>query len=115
MHCDIICGVKATKGKRRKDEMEIYKTDDYTAWEATFRDGRALRHVAARVRQMSLGNFSDAKSVGEGVMETRIHYGPGYRLYYTRRGGAIVVLLVGGDKSTQRKDIARAKELARNI
>lgn len=95
--------------------MEIYKTDDYTAWEATLRDGRALHHAAARVRQMSLGNFSDAKSVGEGVMETRIHYGPGYRLYYTRRGGAIVVLLVGGDKSTQRKDIARAKELARNI
>jgi len=115
MHCDIIRGVKATKGERRKDEMEIYKTDDYMAWEATLRDGRALRHVAARVRQMSLGNFSDAKSVGEGVMETRIHYGPGYRLYYTRRGGAIVVLLVGGDKSTQRKDIARAKELARNI
>lgn len=106
---------KPPKAYDGQNEMEIYKTDDYTAWEATLRDGRALRHVAARVRQMSLGNFSDAKSVGEGVMETRIHYGPGYRLYYTRRGGTIVVLLVGGDKSTQRKDIARATELARNI
>ena len=95
--------------------MEIRKTSDYTKWEAALRDRRAILHVQARVRHMSLGNFSDAKSVGEGVMETRIHYGPGYRLYYTRRGGAIVVLLVGGDKSTQRKDIARAKELAREI
>jgi len=95
--------------------MEIRKTSDYTKWEAALRDRRAILHVQARVRHMSLGNFSDAKSVGEGVMETRIHYGPGYRLYYTRRCGAIVVLLVGGDKSTQRKDIARAKELAREI
>lgn len=99
----------------RKDEMEIYKTDAYTAWETALRDGRALRHVQARVRRMSLGNFSDAKSVGGGVMETRIHYGPGYRLYYTRKGNAIVILLVGGDKSTQKADIAKAKELADNI
>ena len=95
--------------------MEIRKTGDYSAWETTLRDGRARLRVQARVRQMSMGNFSDAKSVGEGVMETRIHYGPGYRLYYTRRGNEIVVLLVGGDKSTQGKDIARAKLLARNI
>ena len=95
--------------------MEIKMTGDYTAWEATLRDGRARLRVQARIRQMSLGNFGDAKSVGGGVMEARIHYGPGYRLYYTRRGGAIIVLLVGGDKSTQRRDIARAKELAENI
>lgn len=95
--------------------MEIKKTDDYTAWEAAIRDRRALLHVQARVRQMSLGNFSDAKSVGGGVMESRIHYGPGCRLYFTRRGEAIVILLIGGDKSTQRRDIARAKEIAASI
>lgn len=95
--------------------MEILKTDEFSTWEAALRDRRARLHVQARVRHMSLGNFGDAKSVGEGVMETRIHYGPGYRLYYTRRGNTIVVLLVGGDKSTQRKDIARAKQLAGNI
>ena len=95
--------------------MEIKKTECYMAWEATLRDRRALLHVQARVRQMSLGNFSDAKSVGDGVMESRIHYGPGYRLYYTRRGIEIVILLVGGDKATQRRDIARAKEIAASI
>jgi len=95
--------------------MEIYKTDAYMAWEATLRDGRALRHIQARIRQMSLGNFGDAKSVGGGVMESRIHYGPGYRIYYTRRGLEIVILLVGGDKSTQRNDIVKAQQLASNI
>ncbi len=115
MHCDIIRGVKATKGERRKDEMEIKKTGDYTAWEAALRDRRALLHVQSRVRHMSLGNFGDAKGVGGGVMESRIHYGPGYRLYYTRRGEEVVILLVGGDKSTQRRDIARAKEIAASI
>ena len=95
--------------------MEIYRTDDYTAWEMTLRDRRARAHVQARVRHMSQGNFGDAKSVGDGVMESRIHYGPGYRLYYTRRGGAIVILLVGGDKSTQTRDIAKAKRLAASI
>ena len=95
--------------------MDIKKTDDYNAWEATLRDRRARLRVQARVRSMSLGNFGDAKSVGEGVMESRIHYGPGYRLYYTRRGAEIVILLVGGNKSTQRRDIARAKELASQV
>ena len=95
--------------------MEILKTGEFSAWEAGLRDRRARAHVQARIRHMSLGNFGDAKSVGEGVMETRIHYGPGYRLYFKRRGNEIVVLLVGGDKSTQRKDIALAKQLAKDI
>lgn len=95
--------------------MEIVKTETYATWEATLRDMQARMRIAARVRQMSLGDLGDAKSVGEGVMESRIHYGPGYRLYFTRRGSALVILLVGGDKSTQRRDIAKAKELARNV
>lgn len=95
--------------------MQIKKTGDFTTWEESIRDRRALLRVQARIRQMSFGNFGDAKSVGGGVMESRIHYGPGYRLYYTRRGEEIVILLVGGDKSSQRKDIVLAKQLAQNI
>ena len=95
--------------------MRIKKTGEYAAWEARLRDRRAILHVQARVRQMSLGSFCDSKSVGGGVMESRIHYGPGYRLYYTRRGEEIVVLLVGGDKSTQRKDNERAIQIAKDL
>ena len=95
--------------------MKVKKTNDYVAWERALRDRRGLLHVQARVRHMGLGNFGDAKSVGGGVMESRIHYGPGYRLYYTRRGEEIVILLVGGDKSSQKKDIEKAKQLAQNI
>ena len=95
--------------------MTIKKTEAYASWEEALRDRRALLHVQARVRQMSLGNFGDAKSVGGGVMESRIHYGPGYRLYYTRRGEEVVILLVGGDKSTQRKDIETARRIAQGL
>lgn len=95
--------------------MEIKKTDTFSKWETALRDTHGKQRVLSRIRHMSLGNFGDAKSVGDGVMESRIHCGPGYRLYYTIRGGTIVILLVGGDKSTQRLDIIKAKELARSI
>ena len=95
--------------------MKIKKTEEFSAWENALRDRRAVLRVQSRVRHMSLGNFGDAKSVGDGVMESRIHYGPGYRLYYTRRSGEIVILLIGGDKSTQRKDIEKAKQLVKEI
>lgn len=95
--------------------MTIKKTGNFTAWETALRDRRALLHVQARIRQMSLGSFGDAKSVGGGVMESRIHYGPGYRLYYMRRGEEVVILLVGGDKSTQRKDIETARQIAKGL
>jgi putative addiction module killer protein len=65
-----------------------------------------------RIRRLSLGNFGDAKSIGNGIAELRIDYGPGYRVYFLRRGSALVILLAGGDKRTQDRDIASAKKLA---
>jgi putative addiction module killer protein len=95
--------------------MEIRKTEHYVKWEAALRDKRALAHVAARIRRLSLGNAGDAQPVGEGVSEMRIHYGPGYRVYYKKTGTEIVILLVGGTKGTQSADIALAKRLASSI
>ena len=71
--------------------------------------------IDSRIRRMSLGNFGDVTPVGEGVSEIRIDYGPGYRVYYTQRGQALVVLLAGGDKDSQDRDIQRALELARGL
>lgn len=78
-------------------------------------DSRTRGRVAARLRMMQEGNFGDSKSVGGGVHETRLHFGPGYRLYYTTRGSEVVWLLVGGDKGSQQADIALAQELAEEI
>jgi putative addiction module killer protein len=75
--------------------------------------GRAK--IAARIDRLALGNPGDVKPVGEGVSELRIHYGPGYRVYFARRGETLIVLLCGGDKSTQAKDIKTAKMLAANL
>ena len=69
--------------------------------------------ITARIRRLSLGNFGDVKPVGGGVSEMRVDYGPGYRVYFVQRGEMLVILLAGGDKSTQGRDIARARELAR--
>ncbi len=71
--------------------------------------------VARRVRRLALGNPGDVKPVGEGVSELRIHYGPGYRVYYTQRGGVLIILLCGGDKSGQARDVALARKLAKEV
>ena len=71
--------------------------------------------IAVRIRRMQLGNVGDAKSVGDGVFELRFDFGPGYRVYYTERAGEIIVLLAGGDKSTQKQDIEEAKQLSSTI
>ena len=84
-------------------------------WYARLKDIRAKTRIAVRIRRMQLGAVGDAKSVGDGVMELRFDFGPGYRVYYTERGGEIVILLAGGDKSTQERDIEKAKKLADNI
>jgi len=84
----------------------------YTRWFEQLRDDRAKARVLARVRRLALGNFGDTKSVGGGVSEIRVDYGAGYRIYFTRRGSALVLLLSGGDKSHQRADIAKARQLA---
>lgn len=78
------------------------------------RDRRAVARINARLRNTSMGHFGDAKSVGGGIFEMRIHYGPGYRLYYMRDGAKVVVLLCSGQKGTQTRDIERAKQLAKD-
>lgn len=93
----------------------IHTTEVFDAWFAGLRDKQTEKRIQARIRRAELGNFGDSEPVGEGVSEMRIHYGPGYRVYYAQRGMEIVILLAGGDKSTQSKDIAAALELARQL
>lgn len=92
--------------------IEIRETDVYHEWFETLNDKRAKARIDVRIRRISLGNFGDVKSVGKGVSELRIDYGPGYRVYFSQHGNILVILLCGGDKSTQDKDIQRAYELA---
>lgn len=95
--------------------VELLKTVVFDRWLSKLRDARAVARIQARLDRLALGNPGDAKPVGESVTELRIDYGPGYRVYYTRRGVLIVVLACGGDKSTQAGDIARAKQMAREL
>ena len=92
--------------------VRILQTDDYARWFGKLRDQRARARIDIRIRRLSLGNPGDVKPVGEGVSELRIDYGPGYRVYFAARGPEVVLLLVGGEKSGQARDIARAKALA---
>lgn len=95
--------------------IEIRKTEIFAKWFDGLRDRRAKARIQARIDRMEMGNFGDVAPVGEGVSELRIFYGPGYRVYFLQRGPVITILLSGGDKSTQISDIARAKEIARQI
>ena len=95
--------------------IEIVLSDAFADWLKALRDRRAAARVAERLRRLALGNAGDVRAVGEGVSELRIDYGPGYRVYFVRRGETIVVVLRGGDKSSQDRDIARAKVLAKEI
>lgn len=95
--------------------MEIRKTALYAEWIDGLRDIRGRARILARVERLALGNPGDVKPVGEGVSELRIHYGPGYRVYFKQQGSELVILLAGGDKSSQPKDIKRAQALAQNL
>ena len=95
--------------------VEISETPAYAACFAALRERTARARIHIRIRRLSLGNSGDIRPVGDGVSELRIHYGPGYRIYLTKQGDAVVILLVGGDKSSQDKDIRLAKDLARNL
>jgi putative addiction module killer protein len=95
--------------------IEVRQTEIYSEWFSRLRDRAAKARIDIRVRRLSLGNPGDVKPVGSGISELRIDYGPGYRIYFTQRGPAIVILLAGGDKSTQEKDIRAAQELADKI
>jgi putative addiction module killer protein len=93
----------------------IHQTEEFTSWINALRDLQAKARIVARIRMAGFGNFGDCAPVGEGVSEMRLHFGSGYRLYFTRTGGVYYLLLIGGDKSTQKKDISRAIDLARNL
>ncbi|HXZ18601.1 MAG TPA: type II toxin-antitoxin system RelE/ParE family toxin [Candidatus Acidoferrales bacterium] len=95
--------------------LEVRQTDVFAAWFAGLRDREARARITVRIRRLSLGNPGDVKPVGSGVSEMRIDYGPGYRVYFVGRGDAVVVLLCGGDKRHQDRDIARALELAKEV
>ena len=95
--------------------IEIRKTDIFAEWLDGLRDIQARARIQARIERLAAGNPGDFEPVGEGVSELRINYGPGYRVYFKRRGQELIILLAGGDKSTQAKDIKAALRLARNL
>lgn len=95
--------------------LEVRQTTTYSSWFEKLRDKAAKVRIDIRIRRLSLGNPGDVKPVGEGVSELRVNFGPGYRIYYVQRGDEFVVLLAGGDKSTQDQDIYEAKALAREL
>jgi len=95
--------------------IEIRKTDIFTKWIDSLDDIRARARILVRIERLAAGNPGNVKPVGEGVSELRIDYGPGYRVYYKKQGQSVVILLAGGDKRTQSRNIKTALRLARNL
>lgn len=95
--------------------IDVRQTETFAAWLMSLRDERARAKVNVRIRRLSLGNPGDVKPVGEGVSELRIDHGPGYRVYYMRQGARLIILICGGDKSTQVRDIELAKTMAKTL
>lgn len=94
---------------------QIKATTEFTSWLDAIEDDRDRRRIAVRLARVEAGLVGDAEPVGEGVSELRLHFGPGYRVYFVRRGHELIWLLCGGDKSSQSRDIKRAKELAKTL
>jgi putative addiction module killer protein len=93
----------------------VLRSKEFDEWLSGLKDRVAKARIAARLISVELGNFGDTEPVGDGISELRFHFGPGYRVYYTQRGKVLVYVLWGGDKSSQKKDIAKAKKLAGTI
>jgi putative addiction module killer protein len=91
------------------------RTGEFDSWLTGLKDNIGKARVVHRLRAAELGNFGDCEPVGDGISEMRIHFGPGYRVYFTRRGDVIYWLLLGGDKTTQKRDIKRAKQLLKTL
>ncbi|MEO6199472.1 MAG: type II toxin-antitoxin system RelE/ParE family toxin [Sphingomicrobium sp.] len=92
--------------------ITVRQTETFERWFASLRDPKAKARIDVRIRCLSLGNSGDSKSLGGGISELRVDYGPGYRIYFAQRGATLALLLTGGDKSRQQADIARARALA---
>jgi putative addiction module killer protein len=91
------------------------RSTSFSKWLKSLKDKTGQQRIFARLDSAEEGNFGDCQPVGDGVFEMRIHYGPGYRLYLTRRNDVVYLLLIGGDKSTQTRDINQAREMAKNL
>lgn len=95
--------------------MDIRKTEAFERWFTRLRDRKAIARIKTRIDRLQLGLLGDVKPIGEGVSEMRIDYGPGYRIYFVQQGRELVILLAGGDKRSQSRDIEKALELARKL
>lgn len=95
--------------------VDLKQTETFAKWESRLRDKRAKTIIASRLARLAHGLPGDVEPGGEGVSELRIHYGPGYRVYFQERGAVLIVLLCGGDKKTQARDVATAKKLAKDV
>jgi putative addiction module killer protein len=95
--------------------IEVRQTEIFANWFVKLKDKKAKARIQARIDRMEMGNFGDVAPVGQGVSEMRIFYGTGYRVYFVQRGSILVILLCGGDKSTQNSDINKAKELVKQL
>lgn len=93
----------------------LNSTPEFESWLTGMTDKIGKARIIQRLDSASLGNFGDCESVGDGVSEMRIHYGPGYRVYFSRIGGVLYLLLIGGDKSTQKRDIKKAKQILASL
>ena len=93
----------------------VRETEEFSRWLKALRDIKAKAKILVRIQRLATGNAGDVKPVGEGISELRIHHGAGYRVYYVQRGEELIVLLCGGDKDSQDRDIAKAKEIARKL
>ena len=95
--------------------LDIRRTEEFNSWLIRLKDRTVHQRILVRLDRLATGNPGDVKPVGSGISEMRIDYGPGYRIYFTQRGSVVVILLCGGDKSTQTRDIQRAKQLAAEV
>jgi putative addiction module killer protein len=95
--------------------MEVRQTETYQKWFSSLKDKSTQYRIDIRIRRVALGNHGDVKALSDGVFELRLDFGPGYRIYFHQKGDELIILLVGGDKSTQTRDIARAKAMMANL